>query len=205
MIDLDLFLPNIMPYALGCPDPVAHHNIRQAAQEFCERTRLWRDSDEFAVSADNCSFVCVPDGAELYQIEHASFDGKTLTPTSIKDLDRGNWGWRDSTDGVPRWITQIGMDTVQVVPGGEGTLRLQTVLRPSDDAEQLPAFIGKHHRQLIAEGALARILMLPGQSFTDPTTAQFYSMRFDAGLNKLFNRNIQGQQRAPSRTRPSFM
>lgn len=205
MTDFDVFLPSIMPFAPGCAEPVAVHNIRLAAQEFCERTRLWRESDQFAVSAATCEFVCVPDGAELYEIESAMFGTQQLDAKSIKDLDRDVPGWRTEGDSQPRWITQLSMDTVRLVPAGTGTVTLHTTLRPADDAEQLPDFLAKHHRQVIAEGALARILLLPGQSFTDAQMAVFYAGEFERKVSALFNRSIKGQQRAPARTRPNFM
>ncbi|MNZ92974.1 hypothetical protein D3C78_1120230 [compost metagenome] len=91
-----------------------------------------------------------------------------------------------------------------IVPKTTGTLKLSTFLRPSEDADQLPDFIAQLYRQVIADGALAEILMLPGQPFTAPDRAQFYSMRFEAKLGELSSRTIKGQQRAPARTRAQF-
>ena len=40
MKPIDDFLPLILPRAPGCPEPIAFDAIRQAAIEFCERTRI---------------------------------------------------------------------------------------------------------------------------------------------------------------------
>lgn len=205
MIELDVFLPKIMPYVPGCPEPTAFAGIIKASQEFCERTRLWRDEDVFTLTPTSCNVVCAPEGSDLFEIENASLDGNRLDPISLSDLDLKYPRWREMDTGQGQWITQIEHGSVVIVPKCRGTLRLSTFLRPSDEADQLPDFLSKLYRQCIADGALAEILMLPAQSFTDPTRAQFYSMRFEAKLSELTNRTIKGQQRAPTRVRAQFM
>lgn len=205
MIELDVFLPKIMPYVPGCPEPTAFAGIIKAAQEFCERTRLWRDEDTFTLTPTSCNVVCAPEGADLFEIENALLDGSRLEPISLSDLDRKYPRWREMDTGQGQWITQIEHGSVVVVPKCRGTLHLSTFLRPSEEADQLPDFLSRNYRQCIADGALAEILMLPGQPFTDPSRAQFYSMRFEAKLSELTNRTIKGQQRAPTRVRAQFM
>jgi hypothetical protein len=205
MIELDVFLTKIMPYVPGCPEPTAFAGILKAAQEFCERTRLWRDEDSFTLTPTSCNVVCAPEGADLFEIEHASLDGNPLEPISLADLNRRYPRWRELDSGQGQWITQIEPGSVVVVPTCTGALKLSTFLRPSEEAEQLPDFLARDYRQCIADGALAEILMLPGQSFTDPSRAQFYSLRFEAKLSELTNRSIKGQQRAPTRVRAQFM
>lgn len=201
MIELDVFLPKIMPYAPGCPEPTAMAAIITAAQTFCERTRLWRDRDQFSVTPTSCNVMCAPEGANVFEIESARLDGYQLTPISLADLDFKHPNWRQYSQGSGKWITQVEPDTVMVVPATTGTLELSLILRPADDADQLPDFISALYRQCIADGALAEILMLPGQPFYAPDRAQYYAGRFEAKLGELNTRSIRGQQRAPVRTR----
>jgi hypothetical protein len=203
MIDLDVFLPRILPYAPGCAEPTAFASIIKAAQTFCERTRLWRDRDQFNVTPSSCNVVCAPNGAELFEIESARFNGSDLEPIALADLDAKHPTWRQMSAGAARWITQTEPGSVLLVPTTTGTLELSTLLRPADNAEQLPDLFSQY-TQVIADGALGDILMLPAQSFSNPDLAQFYSMRFDNRINELFNRTIKGQQRAPVRSRPRF-
>lgn len=204
MIDLDAFMPRIMPYAPGCAEPTAFASIIKAAQAFCERTRLWRDRDQFNVTPTSCNVVCAPSGAELFEIESARFNGFLLEPIALADLDAKYPTWRQMSAGSPRWITQTEPGSVLLVPTGTGTLEISTILRPGDDAEQLPDLFSQY-TQVIADGALGDILMLPAQSFSDPQSALFYSMRFDNRINDLLNRTIQGQQRAPMRAKARFL
>lgn len=198
-------MPFIMPYAPGCPEPSAYNGIRRAAIEFCETTRLWRGNDSIAVTPDSCNVVCAPCGAVLYEIESAQFNAYPLEAVSIPWLDEARPQWRDAdeTDG-PRWITQTQPDTLTVVPPSTGTLKVRTTLRPSDDAEELPDFLLKHYSQVLADGALREILMIPGKQFSNPQMAVYYGNRFDRHLGQLSNANIKGQQRAPTRARPHW-
>lgn len=203
MIELDVFLPSIMPYAPGCPEPTAFASVITAAQAFCERTRLWRNAVVLNVTPDGPNIVTVPLGAELFEIESARFGGRDLQAISLSDLDAHHPGWRDLDNGDARWMTQSEPGSVQLVPASTGPLNLYTLLRPTDKAEQLPELFSQY-TQVIADGALADILMLPAQSYSDPQRAQFYALRFDSRINELFKRTIQGQQRAPVRSRARF-
>lgn len=204
MTDLEAFLPQVMPYAPGCPEPTALAAIIKAAQDFCERTKLWRDKDQFTVTPTSCNVVCVPDGADLFEIEQATLNGYLLEPITQADLNSRLPDWRTREETQGRWITQTEPGSVMVVPRSTGTLFLATVLRPANDAEQMPDFIAQHYLRVIADGALAEILMTPGQPFTAPDRAQFYSMRFEQRLGELSTRSIQGQQRARLRTKASW-
>lgn len=205
MIELDVFLPKINPYAPGCPEPTALAAIITAAQTFCERTRLWRDRDQFNVTPTSCNVMCAPVGANVFEIEGARLNDYELTPISLADLELKHPTWRQYSQGSGTWITQVEPDTVMVVPATTGTLELALILRPADDADQLPDFLGAHYRQCIADGALAELLMIPGQAFYAPDRSQYYAMRFAAKLDELTTRSIRGQQRAPVRTRAQFM
>lgn len=205
MKEIDLILPHILPYAPGCPDPTAYFGVRQAAIEFCERTRMWRSEDEFPVSSEGCDAIFAPYGAVVHEIESAFFDGLPLVPASIAYLDDCAHGWRDDLlAGLPKYVTQTEPNTVRVVPRQAGTLKLSLWLKPAQDTDELPDFMIDQYRETIAHGALARILMMPNQSFTNLETGTFYAMSFNSKIEALFTKGIKGQQRAAMRTKASF-
>ena len=203
MIDLEQFYSQIMPFVPGCPEPTADQAIITAAREFCQRTRLWRSEDRFTLSND-CNIVCAPDCADLYEIEYARFDGQPLEPIGYSELNREFPNWKTYDGGMPKWISQVEHDSVIVAPYSTGTLELGLLLVPSESADQLPDFLAKHYRQVIAWGALREIMLIPNRSFTSPDGAALYGMRFEQKVDSLFNRTIKGQQRAPARTRSQY-
>lgn len=205
MKSLDDFSASIKLYAPGCADPSMYFGIRQAAIEFCERTRLWRYEDEFAVSADDCEGIAAPYGADLHEIEAVFFNGVQLDPASISWLDEHMRGWRTGDlTGLPKYFTQTEPDTIRLVPHEPGKLRLHVWLKPGQEADELPDWMVDQHREAIAHGALARILLIPNQSFTNPELGAAFGGSFQSKLDALSHKGLAGQQRAPMRTRATF-
>lgn len=206
MTDLEDFLPKVLPFAPGCPEPTALEHIRNAIIEFCEETRLWRFDDTFEIG-DDPNIVCTPQGAVIHEIERCDFNGSRLHPRSIDWLDDHHPDWRSDTKfltGSPSYFTQTHPDTIQVVPYSKGRVKVWLRLKPSEDAEQVPDFIASQHRNMIGWGALVGIMMLPGQPFSDPNRAAYYQARFDQSLGRSSRLQSRGQQRAPIRTKAQF-
>lgn len=206
MTDLEEFLPKVLPFAPGCPEPTALEHIRNAVIEFCEEAKLWRFCDSFELG-DDPNIVCTPVGAVIHDIERCDFNGEKLEPRSLGWLDEKYPDWRSDTkaeEGQPTWFTQVYPNTIQVVPHCAGRVKVWLRLKPSEDAEQVPDFIAAQHRNMIGWGALAGILMLPGQPFFDPNRAAYYQARFDQSLGRKSKLQSVGQQRAPIRTKASF-
>lgn len=199
------FFPHVMPTVPGCPEPMAISALREAAIEFCQRTRLWRYDDEFEVTGDDCDVVCVPSGAELLEIEHCTFNGFPLEEISILELDNEHPYWReDDQNTMPRYFTQIELDTIRVVPKAAGTVKVYTILMPSEDGDMVPDWLVTKFRRVIAAGALKDLLVIPGQPFFNPQLAAGFSARFSNALNTHGSMHVRGQQRAPLRTRANF-
>lgn len=195
--DLSDFLSDVMPYVTTCPEPTAIYHLRNAAIDFCQRTRIWRHEEEFGLTESQDEVFCVPGDAAIHEIEHAWFNGSRL-----QALPYGNVNPQTS-DALPHYITQASPDTVKVYPFHEGSLRLQLFLKPSQDAETVPGFLYDHHKLTIAYGALAEILMLP-LPVANPGLAADFRQRFESAVNARFRANIRGQQRAPARSRSNY-
>ena len=206
MSAIDKFLNEVRPWAPGVPDQTAYKHIRNAAIEFCERTRLWKFEDSYDISADDCEEISTISGSILHDVEALLFNGNQLLPKATTDLDRLMPGWRTNESGsaLPQYYTQIDQGTLKIVPAMAGTLYICIRLKPSQDAMDLPDFIANEYREVIGWGALARILTMPGQSFSNPDLASFYLARFNEKLDRLSNKGTTGQQNAPKRTRASF-
>ena len=77
---------------------------------------------------------------------------------------------------------------------------------PLADANNVvPEFMLIQHAEKLAWGALARILAIPRQPFSDGAAAEVYRARFTEACANLQSATIRGQQRAPMRTKPMWM
>lgn len=203
MKSIDEFLPKIHQFAPGIADPVAYEWIVQAAIEFCEKTRAWVDFDEYTLSGIDPSGIIAPADSVIHEIATLNFNGEELQPRSPADMDNLVPGWRQGrARGNPMYFTQMTPNTVAVAPLQAGRITAWLTLKPSPDARMLPDFLSDQYRQVIADGALARILVLPNQPFTNPTLAQAMLTNFQYKLMTLATKGASGQQRARLRSKP---
>lgn len=201
MREIEELLPQVIPYAPGCADPTAIQHIRDAAVRFCERTRCWRHIDTFKTTKSHNQIMAVPSGAVLFEIEWAKFDDRELE-AKIPDVD--TWHHQDQAYAHPRYITQVNPSCVSIEPHAEGELMISLFLKPSQETDILPDFLVSNMARNIADGALATLLLLPNQPFTNPQMAMAFEAKFQASLDRNFDFNLRGQQRARKRTRPNY-
>lgn len=209
MSTLDSFLPEVRPWAPGVPDQTAYKAIRNAAIQFCERTRLWKWETTIAVLASEPATrpMPMPAGSAVIDIETAKFDHIEIVPKVRRDLDDIFPGWRTGYlgPGQPKYITQTEQNTITLVPAQmqDGSLYLCVNLKPSQTANELPAFLNDY-AECIGWGALGRVLTVPGQSYTNPEMGTYYMGLFNAELDTLANKGTTGQQAAQKRSKARF-
>lgn len=210
MKSLDLFLPDILPFAPACPVPTARTRIRSAVTKMCERARIWRESlTQTAMAGQND--ITPPDGAVLFEVAEVYYEGDVnpLKRRSPDWLDMRCAGWRTWKGCLPEYVTQTAMNKVLLVPDFDddatpGELQIDVYLKPAVDCLELPDFFVDQYRQVVAYGALAEILVLPDQKFTNPQLAAVNAGLFEDKLRGLADMNMRTQVRAPRRSRGSF-
>lgn len=204
------FFPYILPFATSAPDPLVERYARQAAIDFCRRSRCWRDVQEIDVSGEESEIIGAPGQAAIFEIESGHFKG--ASDQNWRKLDRVSYDsinpdYMDAAVtalSVPKVLSQAEFDTVVVAPRAAGTLRLVTYLMPRHDAEYGPDFLFERFPTIVADGALSNILMIPEQPYTNPNLAALKAGLFNQACDENFSLNIRGQQRAPMRVRSSF-
>jgi hypothetical protein len=207
------FLSHVLPLAPSVPEPLAIQALRNATIEFCERTRSWRRLEEIEVTGDEYEIVPVPAQTSLFEIEEAWFKltgaerwGKPLKRVAFKEIEPNDLPQEGDTAGTspPEYITQISSDKLIIVPLATGTLRISMFLTPSQTAEDCDDFLFENYARAIADGALASLLLTPGQPYANPNLGVVKEATFKALCDAKFNQNMRGQQRARTRTRSSF-
>lgn len=201
----------VLPFAPGVPLPFARKAVRLAASEFCEKTRCWREIVTVAVDERNETIV-VPAHAAVHRIEEATFEGGViLKPIQFTDTTL----MQRAENAQPKYIAQTNPNTVALIPFALGTLTLSVFLKPTpatnmqigangeaeDAYDLIPEFMFNQYAQAIADGALARILITPGQPFTSPQEGLRRGLLFREACDSNFAGNITMQNEPPSRTR----
>lgn len=197
---------HVLPWASNCPEPTMIHFLREAAIEFCKRSRSWRSEEVYKlVSADDDIALVTCCDSVLFEIESVSWrekgDAEWQRPVESAAFgDRDDW-WRE---GNPRFYTQRVPGRLRVAPFSTGELRVMAFLMPDQMADTLPDYLIELYPQIIAAGALAKILMLPAKDFTDPNVAMLKQSEFNSACDAHFRDNLRGQQRARTRTKPNY-
>lgn len=205
------FLHLVLPECQACPDPVATYMIRLAGIEFSQITKGWRHTGSQVMASNNVTLIA-PDHTEIHTIEEATLNGQPLDPVAFLSSDPEQMTGIAQT-GQATEISQVEPGAVQINPFQAGTLRYSLTLKPTmarllatfpndplrDAHDVLPAFMFSQHATTIAYGALALILMLPGEPFTDPAKAALKRSMFMQGCNSAHADARMGQQRAPRR------
>lgn len=213
-INVSQFLPLVQPYAPQASYPAMMQALREACVEFCEKTRCWRHMVRINISRQDQPTVA-PGYAAIHEFELVTFDGdEELIPIEYADVDLAEF----AESGVPRYITQTGPNRISILPFSDGVLDISMFLKPMNGTlyemstenvpenvyDTVPEFLLTLHAEVIAHGALSRLLMIPGQPFTDARAAAHYKQEFDRRTERSFNHNVRGQHRARPRTRASW-
>ena len=81
------WLPYVKPWALGASDLAMTTQIRLAAIEFCEETKVWKDYKTVDILANDPVYaIPVPTDASSVDITEAYYNGHEIRPTNIDEL-----------------------------------------------------------------------------------------------------------------------
>lgn len=206
MMDLDELLPEVLTHAQKCPEPLAIRMLRDAARDFCQQSRIWRDTDTIPVTSPEFEGVCTIQDAAIVMIEAAHMDETALEPITARQLDeiRRNWATDTSTLSNARYITQLRPDTITLYPQQVGTITARLILKPSRTAWQIPDFLIDGYGSEIASGALGSILLVPGTEYVNPQLGAYHASRFEEAKRIAGRTAARSQLNAPIRSKVSI-
>lgn len=206
MIELDELLPEVMRFAPSAPEVTAIAFLRDAAQELCTRTKMWRARESYTVATPECEAIIVQQDAQIIEVEYAALNGRELAPATVGWLDVHEPGWferYDSESGTARYAVSMEPNTITIVPREAGTLSVRVVLKPSRDADTIPEFLLAYKTEL-GRAAAGRLLTLPNTEIANPTLGAALWSEWQAALDGLALKEQRSQLRQRPRTLPSF-
>lgn len=178
----DQFYPDVLLWTPGCPDILMDQELRRTAREFFSRTLAWRAwLDPITVLAATRNYTLVlPVGAEVVRFERATSDGDKLALLSYRDIgidvsvQEADEPGITSSDRKVVWLTKA-------VPAGV-VIKMQATLKPSETAASIPDELFAQHAIAIAQGARARLMMLPDTPFFKPDLAAVAQAEFERAI-----------------------
>lgn len=216
MTPLREYLPLVLPYAPDVSEPMALVNLRLAANEFLKRTRLWREVIRVTLVDQPVELSLANTNAVLVAME------KAMTVSSNRDLEPADYDnlpmneLNDTTESRPaRCFYQRIPGEFSVYPFEAGDFDVSVFLAPEvgprfgingastlqDDQNTAPTFVFERYSNIVADGALAKILATPRHKFTDYTMAGHHRTMFDNEVRKLGAKHLKGDQGARLRVK----
>ena len=198
------FLNELLQYVPDAPDPVALNAVRNAAIEFCERTRFWQaDIDDLLLIKDLGTYeIDSQAGVKFVDVQFAYQGERLLVPKAAEELNRlYRWtNWQNLT-GKPVFLTRMNEREIILVPKpevGDQKLTVRAAFAPTRDATGVGVDVYEYFLECICDGARARLYGMPSTPYYDANAATFFERKFRADIS----RTIVQVNRSLTRTSP---
>lgn len=193
-ISVDTWFDEVIPAAQLCPNKIIRKDIVNACREFCRRTELWtQDLLPIDIVADQAEYPLTVSGADVAGGHRATITGNAdpLSPVSEEALDRDtreSEAWRprtaDLSDVTRYYVTPLYDIRLVYIPNAAlvGGLNVNVSVMPLDGSTAIPLFLYNEFKEVIANGAKARLKLRLDMPWTD--------LNLGAGLYDLFEQGI---------------
>lgn len=181
------FAPWVKPLVPGCPDPMVERALCDAAIEFCELTQAFVQRATLRARNGRATYEVQSDDGIPGMVQGVTLADRVLSPVFIEALtNRYGEEWQNHT-GTPRHYLADNEDTLRLYPIPEadetGTLTLTT--RPGRADTQWDDRLYERYGEVVADGALARLLNQVSTPWAAPDLALQRRQRFMQGINKV--------------------
>lgn len=195
------FLPDARTSLPECPDPLIEHYLREAAIEFCSRSkRLKSDGIVFETESGKATYeLDAGETLNVIDIVSASINGKpigAMLGTDLTDQDKTETG-----EPFCALLEETNVVRFVKVPDNIYSVEMTLSVAPSDEAEGVETWIADQYRRVIVSGALAQLMILPERRWTNAALSVFHSDKFEEGVRSAVADCIKSGTSAPLRTK----
>jgi len=188
---LSAFLPFVLTHVTHCPEPTAEQAIRLSAIEFAKRTSLWVETQSpivqdttgqtaftFSLSTFEADQLPQPPArqSEVFKLRDVWVNDRPMMVT-----DRGTavtLAQRNQAHDLA-YRTSGSTFTVLDAPVVGESIVTHGVLVPTVECESFPDDVFGEYLEVIASGALWRLLKIPKQDWTDLNASQIALGQFN--------------------------
>jgi hypothetical protein len=208
MTSYESFFPYVLPEVAGAPEPVVLLAIRNSAIEFCERSLiLTRDHDPVTIREGLIDYDLEPPVKEtlIIKIQRAWVNGNKIDPLAPDFIAAASvynrlYDEYESKPSTPQYYLQKEERSVTVWPVPDKTYRngltMRVALKPTRSSESVEDVIFEDYAEVIAAGALTRLMSSAGKPYTNIQMAAVNKMIFDRGVNNAKLRANAGHVRS---------
>lgn len=187
-ISLSDLLDRILPDTPGCPSAVARAALLRTAIDFLTKSHAWSEvQDPVDVTADEAEyFLEAPTGARCIEILHVYTRAGELIPATLAQIASIWPDWQVAQGSAPSHYTRahdytsLRVYPMPTAPNGE-TLTVHAVYTLKDTADSIPDVIVNAWGDVLAHGAKARLMTMPGVTWKDLELARYHLTEYEGG------------------------
>jgi len=177
MATLSDFLPHVLPYVPGCSRPLAELHIRNVLMDFCTWAPVVQQTlDPLTVVQDVRDYDFETDvGTVVTHVLEVKYRGRDIDIYKAGDPRIDRTGQRvEPPSGIilnanNAFSLNATPDTTVI-----GALQLLVATKPGPRAQQVADLLLNDYGYEIGQGAVARLMKVPGQTFSAPGAAYAY-------------------------------
>lgn len=186
---VDDFLKFVLPDVPGCPDDLVRQAIMFTANRFCTETQCIdaiSDPVQLEEGVQDYDMDILP-GLQAITIKSVWTPTRELTPVTMSELNRMLPNWQVATNSEPSFYNMVkgfGKLTVYPIPALPlgSPLTFHAVYAPNQFGNTLPDDMVGFYIDTIAAGAKARLMITPGQTWSNAQLAVANQSLYDAGV-----------------------
>lgn len=171
-----------MPELPYCPSPLIDSNIMEIVTEFCHETQAWTlDLDAIPVVSGQQDYELNGE-----QLAYAVID--TITSVVLADVPLEpirDWNIVDRENVTLHLIDEPSSDDAD-------GLEVQVALRPKSTATYIDTRFYDDWRHTFAYGVMARLMQMPGKTWSNAKRGQLYWRRFWDGVIRAKAQQVSG-------------
>lgn len=207
-VDIDDFLPEVLPFVRNCPDIAARAAIRNSIIEFCkESTWLRADDDSQTIVVGTSDYTMdIPPYYQVASVVSVNIGGQVVQPKAPDELIKllgGDWATRSG--GAVYYVLRE-PDIIKLVMKPDTTyndsLTYVVAVMPKRDSTKVDRQIFDRWAEVISYGARARLYDTPAQPYSDPNQAVKFRQWFLDGVGEAKIEANKGRTRAEMYVRP---
>ncbi|ARZ00536.1 hypothetical protein AXW37_06415 [Yersinia ruckeri] len=173
MAALDAFLPLIRKQINGPLDIMMKQAVLAAAMTFCRESLFCRESVIFSNVQPNGRYV-LSDSEQV----------KCVKRLQVLDIsEQGTGGGSPLIAGLDFTVKSANQLAFQRT---FTQVRVDFAVEPKRNVSEVPDVLADDYADVIANGALADLFLMPGKPWTDPQRSQYFGTRFVDGYRRAF-------------------
>jgi len=187
----------LLPYLIGCPEPLARQALVDAAIDFCGRTNAVSVAlDPVPVVAGVATYELEPPPqTSVSLVQKAWYDGRLLKPVPYEQAD----AIYNAPTGVPGYyygesVDEIFSLTLWPTPGESlpDGLRIRAALMPARSATQLHTILFDRYVEAVVHGAIVLLASVPDEPYTDLVLAAASAAKLGAEVTAARGEALRG-------------